>query len=98
MKPLVSILIPAYNAEAWIADTIQSALAQTWAHKEIVIVDDGSKDRTSAIARKFAGPSVTVFSQPNQGAAAARNKAFGMFRGDYIQQLESADLLLPVKV
>jgi glycosyltransferase involved in cell wall biosynthesis len=98
MKPLVSILIPAYNAEAWIADTIQSALAQTWAHKEIVIVDDGSKDRTCAVARKFAGPSVTVFSQSNQGAAAARNKAFDLCGGDYIQWLDADDLLSPQKV
>src|ERR1700686_5113465 len=98
MKPLVSILIPAYNAEAWIADTIQSALAQTWDHKEIVIVDDGSKDRTCAVARKFAGPSVTVFSQPNQGAAATRNKAFGLCGGDYIQWLDADDLLSPQKV
>jgi len=42
MKPLVSILIPAYNAGPWIADTIRSALAQTWLHKEIIVVDDGS--------------------------------------------------------
>ena len=51
MTPLVSILIPAYNAERWIADTIRSALAQTWPRKEIIIVDDGSRDRTLSIAR-----------------------------------------------
>ncbi len=42
MKPLVSILIPAYNSEEWIADTLQSAIAQTWQRKEIIVVDDGS--------------------------------------------------------
>ena len=53
MKPLVSILIPAYNAERWIADTIQSALAQTWPRREIIVVDDGSRDRTLSIAQQF---------------------------------------------
>ena len=50
MKPLVSILIPAYNAEEWIAETIQSAIAQTWPRKEIIVVDDGSRDRTAEVA------------------------------------------------
>src|SRR5207244_10035727 len=50
MKPLVSILIPAYNAETWIADTIKSAIGQSWPHKEIIVVDDGSTDQTLAIA------------------------------------------------
>src|SRR5579863_347178 len=51
--PVVSILIPSYNAEEWIADTIRSAIAQTWPRKEIIVVDDGSKDRTLEIARQF---------------------------------------------
>ena len=58
MAPLVSILIPAYNAERWIADTINSALAQTWPSKEIIIVDDGSRDDTLRVARKFASKNV----------------------------------------
>ncbi len=52
-RPLVSILIPAYNAQRWIAATLRSALAQTWQHKEIIVVDDGSRDRTLAVARQF---------------------------------------------
>ena len=53
MKPLVSILIPAYNAEKSIADTLRSAIAQTWPRKEIIVVDDGSRDRTAKVARRF---------------------------------------------
>ena len=54
MNPLVSILIPAYNAQAWIADALTSAIGQTWPHTEIIVVDDGSTDRTLAIASSFA--------------------------------------------
>ena len=60
MKPLVSILIPAYNAEPWIADTIKSVLRQDWARKEIIVVDDGSKDKTFAVAQQFAGDRKSV--------------------------------------
>ncbi|MBV8898575.1 MAG: glycosyltransferase family 2 protein [Verrucomicrobia bacterium] len=98
MKPLVSILIPAYNAERWIAGSIKSALAQTWPRKEIIIVDDGSSDQTLAVARRFAAKDVTVVTRENQGAAAARNHAFSLSRGDYIQWLDADDLLAPDKV
>src|SRR5688500_17742234 len=98
MKPLVSILIPAYNAEQWIASTIGSALAQTWERKEVIIVDDGSSDGTLAAARRFASGSVRVIAQDNQGASGARNTAFAACQGDYIQWLDADDLLHPEKV
>jgi Glycosyltransferases involved in cell wall biogenesis len=98
MKALVSILIPAYNAEKWIADTIKSALGQTWSNKEIVIVDDGSRDQTLSVARQFASRRVCVVSQENQGASAARNKAISLCQGDYIQWLDADDLLAPDKI
>ena len=98
LKPLVSILIPAYNAEEWIADTLRSALAQTWENKEIIVVDDGSTDQTLAVARRFESDSVRVVSQPNQGAAVARNAALSLSKGDYIQWLDADDLLAPDKI
>jgi glycosyltransferase involved in cell wall biosynthesis len=98
LNPLVSILIPAYNAQKWIADTLRSAIAQTWPRKEIIVVDDGSTDQTLAIARRFEGDGVTVVTQKNQGAAAARNRAFSMSQGDYIQWLDADDLLAPDKI
>ncbi len=98
MKPLVSILIPAYNAGPWIGDTIKSALNQTWPRKEIIVVDDGSRDETVAIARQFTSNDVTVISQENQGASAARNKALQLCQGDYIQWLDADDLLAPDKI
>ena len=98
MAPLISILIPAYNAEKWIAETLESALAQTWPNKEVIVVDDGSTDRTLLIARQFESPWVKVLSQPNQGASSARNVAFGLSQGDYIQWLDADDVLAPDKL
>ena len=98
MKPLVSILIPAYNAGRWTAETLNSALAQTWQKKEIIVVDDGSTDQTLSVARQFASRSVLVVTHQNQGAAAARNKAFDLSQGDYIQWLDADDLLAPTKI
>jgi glycosyltransferase involved in cell wall biosynthesis len=97
-KPLVSILIPAYNSAEWIGDCIRSAMAQTWTNKEIIVVDDGSTDRTAAVARQFESYGVRVVSQENQGAAAARNTAYSLSKGDYIQWLDADDLLAPNKV
>jgi glycosyltransferase involved in cell wall biosynthesis len=98
MIPLLSILIPAYNAEAWIAETMRSALAQMWPRKEIIVVDDGSTDQTLTVARRFASKGVLVVTHENQGAAASRNKAFSLCQGDYIQWLDADDLLSHDKV
>src|SRR5260370_35996593 len=98
MTPLVSIVIPAYKAQKWIAAAICSAVAQTWQRKEIIVVDDGSTDQTLAIARRFESHGVSVVTQDNKGAAAARNKAFSLSQGDYIQWLDADDLLAPDKI
>src|SRR5438477_11908717 len=98
MTPLVSILIPAYNAERWIADTIRSALAQTWPRIEVVVIDDGSCDQTLAIAQKFASKNVLVVTQENQGASGARNKALDLYQGDYVQWLDADDILSSDKI
>ena len=98
MTPLVSILIPAFNVEKWIADAIKSAIAQSWRRTEVVIVDDGSTDATLAIARRFASKKVVVLTQKNQGAAIARNRALELCQGKYIQWLDADDLLSPDKI
>jgi glycosyltransferase involved in cell wall biosynthesis len=98
MAELVSILIPAYNAQTWIAATIQSALEQTWPATEIIVVDDGSRDDTLAVARRFESKSVKIVMQPNSGAASARNTAFQLAQGSYIQWLDADDLLAPDKI
>jgi glycosyltransferase involved in cell wall biosynthesis len=95
---LVSILIPAFNSQDWIAATIRSAISQTWEPKEIIVVDDGSTDNTLAIARRFEPAGVRVFPQTNQGAAAARNTAYSHCRGEYIQWLDADDILAADKI
>ena len=98
MQPCVSILIPAYNAQEFLPETVQSALDQTWQNKEIIIVDDGSRDATLSIAKRFEGARVKVLTQDNQGAAATRNKALSQAQGDFIQWLDADDLLTPDKI
>jgi glycosyltransferase involved in cell wall biosynthesis len=97
--PLISIIIPVYNSEKFIADTISSALSQSYREKEIIIVDDGSSDRTFDLAKTFesAGP-VKVIKQQNSGACAARNNAFKESKGELIQYLDADDMLSPDKV
>ena len=92
---LISIIIPAYNSEKFIASTIQSALDQTWSNKEIIIVDDGSTDATLQVAREFefANENIKVYTQRNAGACSARNKGFSLSKGDYIQFLDADDLM-----
>src|SRR5262249_39603678 len=94
---LVSILIPCFNAEKWVAQAIESALAQTWAEKEVIVVDDGSTDGSLEIIRRFDGR-IHWESGPNRGANAARNRVLELAHGEWLQYLDADDYLLPEKV
>lgn len=98
MQPLVSILMPAYNAELWIADSLTSALNQTWKNIEVIVIDDGSKDQTLAVVRQFAAANVKVIHQENQGQSATENRALAEAQGEWIQYLDADDLLAPNKI
>jgi len=98
MTPLISIIIPSFNAAPWVADCLRSALEQTYPHTEILVIDDGSQDETAAIARQFTSGKLSVHTQTHQGAAAARNAGLRFARGDYIQFLDADDLLAPDKI
>src|SRR5438552_11213746 len=91
-RSLVSIVIPAFNAERWLAHAVKSALDQTWPWTEIVVVNDGSRDGTRAAAASFHSATVRVIDQANRGAAAARNRGFLESRGEFIQYLDADDL------
>jgi len=98
LRELVSILIPAYKAESFIAETVRCAREQTWPRKEIIIVDDGSPDHTYDAAKRLESADVKVVRQENGGAPSARNKAFALAQGEYIQWLDADDLLHPDKI
>lgn len=98
MQPLVSILIPTYNAEQWLVETLESALAQTWKNIEIIVVDDGSTDNTPAVIRQYESSRVKAIRQKNQGQSAAENRALQEAQGDFIQYLDADDLLAPDKI
>lgn len=94
---LVSILIPCYNAEAWVGEAIRSALAQTYPRKEVVVVDDGSTDGSLEVVRSF-GEQIRWESGPNRGGDYARNRLLALARGQWLQYLDADDFLLPDKV
>lgn len=97
MNLLVSIIIPCYNAEAYVAEAIESALGQTWPHKEVIVVDDGSTDRSAEIIRNF-GDRIHFVSLPHSGAPTARNEGIRRARGAYLKFLDADDVLLPEAV
>lgn len=96
--PLVSIIVPCHNAAPWLAQSLESALAQTHPAIEVLVVDDGSTDDSLTIARRFGPRGVQVVSQANRGASAARNHGLRLARGDFVQFLDADDLLAPDKI
>jgi glycosyltransferase involved in cell wall biosynthesis len=97
MPPLVSIGIPCYNAERWIAGAAQSALDQSWPEKEVIVVDDGSTDGTLRELEKF-GNAIRVERAGHAGANHARNRILAAARGEWLQYLDADDYLRPGKI
>ena len=97
MNPIVSIIIPIYNAERTLARCVDSILNQTYTDFELLLVDDGSTDTSGAICDGYAAKDsrVRVFHQANSGVSASRNLALDQARGDYLQFLDSDDWITP---
>lgn len=89
--PSVSILIPLYNAEAYIADTIERCLNQSYKDIEIIIVDDHSTDNSLSVAQQFECNNIHIFENPKKGGNSARNYAFQMSKGEYVKFLDADD-------
>jgi glycosyltransferase involved in cell wall biosynthesis len=89
---LVSVIVPSYNAEAYLAETLVSALAQNWQPLELIVVDDGSTDGSVAVAAGFSDR-VRVVACPHRGLAAARNAGIAAARGEFLLHLDADDLL-----
>lgn len=98
--PLVSVLIPAYNAEAFIGQTLDSVISQTYSSIEVLVVDDGSKDQTAEIVKSIAHQDhrVILLQQQNAGVAAARNLGIQKSRGEYIAPIDADDIWYPQKL
>ncbi len=95
---MVSIVMPALNAQCWIREAIESCLRQTWPNLEIIVIDNGSADQTVDIALSFKSPRVRVLECARAGASAARNEGVAASRGDFIQFLDADDVLAPDKI
>jgi glycosyltransferase involved in cell wall biosynthesis len=93
--PLVSVIIPCYNAERYIAETLESVFAQTYPTIEVVVVDDGSTDNTVEVLKSY---KVQLIQQRNRGVSAARNNGIRHSRGKYVLFLDHDDRLLPKAV
>lgn len=97
MRSFVSILIPCYNAKQWVSQAVESALAQTWPVKEVIVVDDGSQDGSLDAIKKF-GERIRWETGPNRGGNTARNRLLELARGEWLQYLDADDYLLSEKV
>lgn len=94
-EPLVSICMPCYNAGKYVAEALDSVLAQSYSHLEIIVVNDGSKDNSTQVLEGYRGKGVKVIHQENRGQCAAANRAFAESRGEYIKYFDADDLLSP---
>ena len=94
--PLVSVIVPVYNGEERLAATLRSVMAQDYRPIELLVIDDGSTDRSADVARGF--PEVRCFQQLNQGAAIARNVGIENARGEFIAFLDADDIWMPNKL
>jgi glycosyltransferase involved in cell wall biosynthesis len=94
----VSVIIPVYKVEKFVAATIKSVLAQTYKNFELLIIDDGSPDRSVEICQQFTDPRIKIIRQENRGVAAARNIGIRQAQGEYIALLDADDLWLPEKL
>lgn len=96
--PQISVIIPAYNAETTICETIESVIAQTHTDWELIVIDDGSTDNTLKVLEQIDEPRMKVFSFENAGVAANRNRGIDRATGEYISFLDSDDLWTPEKL
>lgn len=92
MKKLITVVIPAYNHDKFISATVESVLQQSWQELELLIIDDGSTDRTAEIIQSYADPRLSYFYQKNQDAYNTINRGIRMAKGDYVAILNSDDV------
>jgi glycosyltransferase involved in cell wall biosynthesis len=92
-SPRVSVLIPCFNAEGFVGETLESVLGQSWPAIEVIVVDDGSTDASVDVVRRFVGSTVRLIEQPHRGQTAALNKCVEYATGEFVQYLDADDLI-----
>ena len=95
---LVSIIIPAFNAEMYIEDCLNSVINQTYQNIEIIVVNDGSTDLTLELVNSFNDPRIILINQENKGCSASKNQGLRIANGDFIQYLDADDFLSSDKI
>ncbi|MGI6469954.1 MAG: glycosyltransferase family 2 protein, partial [Paludibacteraceae bacterium] len=94
-NPLISVIMPLYNAALYVEEAIQSVVNQTYTDWELIIVDDGSTDDSLAVVKRYESDKIRVYTQPNSGACVARNKALSLAQGAFVKFLDADDLVAP---
>lgn len=97
-SPLVSIVLPVKNGTDYIAKALESILAQTYTHFELIVIDDGSDDHTAKIVSAYKDPRITLICQENQGVSKATNRGFDLAKGKYITRHDHDDLSMPTRL
>lgn len=95
---MISIILPAYNAEATIAETVESVLAQNWAAFELIAIDDGSTDGTLDVLRRFDDPRLRIYAHANRGPSATRNRGISLARGEVLAWVDADDVWIGDKL
>jgi glycosyltransferase involved in cell wall biosynthesis len=97
-KPNVSVILPVYNGEQYLAAAIDSILSQTYKDFELIIINDGSTDKSQALINQYKDPRIIAVNQKNHGLVASLNRGIGMARGQYIARMDADDISLPERL
>lgn len=96
-EPLISVLLPVYNAAPYIREAIESILSQTYRHFELIVINDGSTDDSGQVIASIIDPRIRVIEQANGGLPVALNRAIGVAQGAYLARQDADDISLPLR-
>lgn len=97
-SPRVTVMLPVFNGEVYVAEAVESILCQTYEDFELIVIDDGSTDATYKIVKLFSDPRIKLFRQPNLGVATALNRAISLARGELLARQDADDVSLPQRL
>jgi cellulose synthase/poly-beta-1,6-N-acetylglucosamine synthase-like glycosyltransferase len=98
MKPAISVLLPVYNGSAYLLDSLESMLCQSFRNFELIVIDDGSRDDSAQIVQRLGDPRIRFYRQENRGLAATLNRAIELSKAEYLARQDQDDLSLPERL